>query len=84
MMNPAINPLYRTVGEPGKWMLRKDAPVSVGNASIAVDGYCPATAALEVPTLCRDSLLGLKTSNPAMFGSLAKQFVLIDVPDRFS
>jgi len=83
IMQPLINPLYRVSGQAGEWLLNKEDPDSMGKFSPTGDGYLPGTVSLALASLDRNALLALKVSDPAKFGALARQFILIDAPNRF-
>jgi len=84
MLNPVANPIYQISGHHGQWHFKKQLGDSE-RAKLAPrsDTYLPETASVAAPSLDRQAILTLKMSKPTAFGELARQLVLIDVPERF-
>jgi hypothetical protein len=81
--NPVVNPLYKVSGSAGKWRLNKQNPGASGKLSAGGPGFLPEAIEIDLPSLRTEKLLELKAADPAAFADLAKQFVVIDVPERF-
>lgn len=89
MRRPAINPVYRqSQVTPGIWrlerrpgdlytqpLLRSDTPMLPEHVRLEVTS--------DEPELRVTDLLRLRQDRPAVFGALAKQFVVIDLPERY-
>jgi SAM-dependent methyltransferase/uncharacterized protein YbaR (Trm112 family) len=83
--NPHVNPAYEIRGISGDWILRKRLG-ALGAAKLpGVQGaHLPDTAVLPSAGLDQPSIIAMKNSSPSIFNDLVRQFVIIDVPDRFN
>jgi len=81
--NPVVNPLYRSTGGDGKWVLTKSRTPSQESEDGNMRAYLPNEVSIDLPSLRTEALRGLKTSDPAKFVDLARQLVFIDTPQRF-
>lgn len=77
MLHPIVNPLYRADGDGGKTVLRKEVPAPKDKLDAGGGIYLPETAVLPAAPL------ELKASDREAFVELAKQFVIVDAPERF-
>jgi SAM-dependent methyltransferase len=83
MTSPIVNPLYRISGSAGRWTLRKEDPDASGKLIPKGVPCLPDTVSLDLPSLDRNALLGLKTSNRSTFAELVRKLVLVEVPEGF-
>ena len=84
MINPTVNPVYRTSSHNGRWRLTKQMLDSDRGETAPGDNvYLPEAVSLEMPLLDRQSILMLKASDLSTFAKLTRQFVFIDVPEQF-
>lgn len=81
--HPVINPIYQADRQGDEWVLRRRV-LSNSAKPNGLNGSClPESVRVKAPSLSPQGLLGFKTANPAEYAQLAKDLVLIDVPERY-
>lgn len=81
---PLINPVYEVSGRPGDWQLKRRTNGGFAKTYTRANEIClPERYNIQTDSLDPDALNEMRQRDPASFAMLAKQLVVLDLPERF-
>jgi hypothetical protein len=83
--HPCVNPVYRIIGQPGRWELKHRAAERYAKTVTGTDKVCiPDTCRVTAGSLDAAGLIELQRTDPNQFAQLARSLVVLDLPERFA